>query len=341
MAKSSMDVVTQYVLEQMQLHHIPGAAVAVLDGERPLLASAYGVADLERGHPVSAESVFEICSISKQFTAAATLMLVDRGLLRLGDQLGMIMSSPPESWKPITIQHLLTASSGIKDYVNDVDDPRTPIRAAPNELLEYVASLPLNFPPGEKWSYSNTGYVLLAVVIERCTGARYEDFLASQILGPLGLSHTFRNDLKDIVPGRVCGYEFLEATWINRRVRWAGKATSGDGELLSTLSDLIVWTNSWSTHRLLSQSTTQTALTPATSDNGGLLQTNLSSHYGFGWFIGEHRGHRVHWTPGAGEGFSTTLMRFPSDGISVVVLTNIRQFLLADEIARGIAERVW
>jgi CubicO group peptidase (beta-lactamase class C family) len=335
------DPVIDFVREQMEASHIPGAAVALIRGQGEIRGAGFGLQSLEGEEPVHPQSVFEIASISKQFTAAAILLLQERSYLALDDPVEVFIPGSPPSWRGVTIRHLLSASSGIKDYLNDLEGPDVPVRGTSQELIEFVSRLPLNFPPGQRYSYSNTGYVILSMVVEQVTGLPYHEFLTSQMLIPLGLHHTFPNNLSRLVPDRVSGYEFQSPSWRDRHVVYSGKASGGDGELLSTLSDLCAWATSWSNGQVLNPSSIQLALTPATDRNGQLLQTTLSSNYGLGWFLGDHRGHPVQWTPGAGEGFSTTLMRFPHDQIVVIVLLNLEQFLLADELARRIAELCW
>jgi CubicO group peptidase (beta-lactamase class C family) len=335
------DAVSSFMEEQMLLHRIPGAAIAATIGDETIFSRAYGVADIELQEPVTPDSTFEICSITKQFTATATLRLIERGALRLDDHLAYFIPRPPNAWHQITLRHLLTASSGIPDYINDLEGHDVPIRGTAHELVDYVSRIPLRFTPGEQWSYSNTGYVLLTLVIEAVTGVPYDDHLASQVLGPLGLQHTFANDLSREVTGRVKGYELQGGTWIDRRVHWSGKESRGDGDLLSTLTDVLIWARSWRDQSLLSSHAIQSAFTSATSNRGHALETNLPSRYGLAWFLAEHLGHPVQWTPGAGEGFSTSLMRLPADDIVVVVLLNLRHFLLADDIARGLAQLLW
>ena len=335
------NAVDRYVQERMRADHIPGLALTVIRGVEVILQRGYGFANLECRAPVTADSVFEICSISKQFTVAAAMLLVEAGVLGVDDTLHSYLPDLPEAWQRITVRHLLTATSGIKDYLNDIHDDAVPIQASSQTVIQYVSTHDLNFPPGERWSYSNSGFVLLSLLIEQRSGLPYREFLQRRILAPLQLHATCANDLRRVIPNRVAGYLWEDAVWRNRRVSFAGKQSDGDGELVSTLADLIKWDTAWRSNQFLLPSSLQQIWTPATVNSGTVAQTSLDSDYGFGWFLGEHEGHRVYWTPGAGEGFSTSLMRFPDDDLTVIVLSNCDEFLWADALARGIGALVW
>jgi D-alanyl-D-alanine carboxypeptidase len=334
-------IVNRYVKEQMRADHIPGLALAIVWGGEVILQRGYGFANIEYSSPVTTDSVFEICSISKQFTVAATMLLVEADVLRLDHTLHSYLPDLPEVWRDITVRHLLTATSGIKDYLNDIKDNQAPIQESSQVVVQYVSTHDLNFPPGEHWSYNNSGFVLLSLLIEQQSGLPYREFLQSRILTPLQMHATYANDLRHIIPNRVAGYVWDDAEWRNRRVFFAGKQSNGDGELVSTLADLIKWDAAWRSNQFLLPSSLQQVWTPVTVNSKELARTMLDTHYGFGWFLGEHEGHRAFWTPGAGDGFSTTLMRFPDDDLTVIVLSNRDEFLWADKLARGIGALVW
>jgi D-alanyl-D-alanine carboxypeptidase len=341
MATTNESAVDRYVQERMHDDHIPGLALAIVRVGNVVMQRGYGFANLEYRAPVTADSVFEICSISKQFTVAATMLLVETGTLNLATTLHEYLPDLPETWQSITIRQLLTATSGIKDYLSDIEADSVPVQDVSRAVIQYVSTQDLNFQPGERWSYSNSGFVLLSLLIEQRSGLPYREFLHGRILAPLHLHATYANDLRRVIPNRVAGYVWENATWFNRRVYFAGKQSDGDGELLSTLIDLIKWDAAWRSTQLLQPSSLQQIWTPATVNSEALAQTALDSHYGFGWFLGEHEGHRAYWTPGAGDGFSTTLMRFPDDDLTLIVLSNREEFLWADRLARGIGALVW
>jgi CubicO group peptidase (beta-lactamase class C family) len=338
MSNSTLD---QYVQERMYAEHIPGLAIAIVRGAEIILQRGYGFANLEYRSPVTADSVFEICSISKQFTVAAAMLLIEAGLLEVDHTVHSYLPNLPEVWQNITVRHLLTATSGIKDYLDDIKDGTVPVQESSQMVVKYVSTHDLNFPPGERWAYSNSGFVLLSLLIEQRSGLPYRDFLQSRILAPLQMYSTYANDLRQVISNRVAGYVWEDAEWRNRRVFFAGKQSNGDGELVSTLTDLIKWDAAWRSNRFLLPSSLQQVWTPAMVNSKALAQTMLDTHYGFGWFLGEYEGHRTFWTPGAGDGFSTTLMRFPDDDLTVIVLSNRDEFLWADTLARGIGTLVW
>lgn len=333
--------VDQYVEEQMRTDHIPGLALAIVRRGEVILQRGYGFANLEHRSPVTADSVFEICSISKQFTVAATMLLVEAGVLGVDHTVHSYLPDLPEMWQNITVRHLLTSTSGIKDYLNEIKGDTVPIQESSQTVVQYVSTHDLNFPLGERWSYSNSGFVLLSLLIGQRSGLPYREFLQSRILTPLQMHATYANDLRHVIPNRVAGYVWEDGEWRNRRVFFAGKQSDGDGELVSTIADLIKWDAAWRSNQFLLPSSLQQVWTPATVNSKALAQTMLGTHYGFGWFLGEHKGHRAFWTPGAGDGFSTTLMRFPDDDLTVIVLSNRDEFLWADTLAREIGALVW
>ena len=185
----------------------PGAALLIMKDGQVLVRKAYGMADLELGIPLEPDMVFRIGSMTKQFTAVAALMLIEQGKLALADPITKFLPDYPIQGKTITIEHLLTHTSGIQSYT-DMDSWRPLLRKDMNltELIGVFKDQPMQFAPGERWRYNNSGYVLLGAVIEKVAGMSYESFLQKNIFDPLGLKNTFYGSATRVIPRRIPGY---------------------------------------------------------------------------------------------------------------------------------------
>jgi CubicO group peptidase (beta-lactamase class C family) len=192
--------------DALRQHPIPGAALAIVRGGRTVKTAAYGMANLEWQTPATPETVFEIGSITKQFTASAILLLAQEGKLSVDDKISKYLKGTPPGWSEISIRHLLTHTSGLKNYtgLGGFEAGRHLTQA---RFIAQIAVHPLDFPPGEKWAYCNTGYNLLGYIIENASGKNYWDFMEQNIFAPLGMSATRRRDAGAILPFRATGYE--------------------------------------------------------------------------------------------------------------------------------------
>jgi CubicO group peptidase (beta-lactamase class C family) len=260
------------------------------------------------------------------------MLLVKDGKVSLDDSITAKLPDLPAAWDKVNIRHLLDHTSGIKSYTSVKDFHKTARKDyARREIIDLVAKEPLEFAPGEKWNYSNTGYFLLGMLIEKVGGKPYGEFMAERVFKPLGMTQTRVNDLRAIIPNRAQGYE------------WAGDALKNGeyvsptqpfaaGMLVSTVADLVKWDAALANHTLLDATTLEQMWTPAKLAKG-------EAGYGFGWGIGKANGHRVVSHGGGIPGFSTELMRFPDDKLTVIVLTNMDGGH-AGSLARGIAGRI-
>jgi CubicO group peptidase (beta-lactamase class C family) len=262
--------------------------------------------------------MFQLASVTKQFTAAAILMLAEDGKLNLSDPIAKILPDTPPAWKDVTVENLLNHTSGIKSYTSLPSFQMTLRKDyTKKELIDLVRNLPLEFKPGEKFAYNNTGYFLLGMIIEKASGKSYGDFLAERIFKPLGMTSTRVNDLAAIIPNRATGYS---------RAAWFIGLRNGEyvsptqpfaaGALISSVNDMIKWDAALNTDRLLKQSVRDRMWTKAKLNNG------KSTTYGFGWALGERDGRRVVLHGGGINGFSTSIIRHLDDHLTVVVLTN-------------------
>lgn len=294
----------------------PGAAVIVRKDGRTILRKGYGLADLELGVPVEPDMIFRLGSITKQFTAVAILMLAEEGQLGLQDEITKFLPDYPAQGRRITIEHLLTHTSGIQSYT-DLEEWLGLWRQdfALPELIGLFKDKPMRFEPGQRWAYNNSGYVLLGAVIEKASGRTYEEFIESRIFKPLGMTHSFYGNTERIIPRRIPGYQagqkgFINAPYLSMTQPYAA------GSLLSSVDDLAVWSDAVFAGKLVGRAWLDKAFTPYKLKNGE------STGYGYGWFISDYQGHRIVEHGGGINGFSTYEMTLPEDRVFLAVLTN-------------------
>ncbi|HXF04296.1 MAG TPA: serine hydrolase domain-containing protein [Blastocatellia bacterium] len=325
------DRVDAYVRYMMERFHIPGLAMAVVKDGQVIAAKGYGRASLELDVPVTPETVFEIGSITKQFTAAAIMLLVEEGKVRLDDKISTYLPGLPETWSSVTVRHLLTHTSGIKSYTS-VMDFLTLCRNdhTSDEIIRMVSGFPLEFQPGEKWAYSNTGYYLLGLIIEKASGRSYWDFLDERIFKPLGMTATRSSEPKAIIPHRARGYSWMGDRYVNIDPLTT-TAAGAAGAIVSTVLDMARWDAALYTERVLKRSSLDQMWTPAT------LTSGQTTDYGFGWRVGEIRGHRFVQHGGGTPGFRSHFLRLPDDRLTIIILTNRGGSTPAGSIAQGIA----
>jgi len=319
------DKIDDYVSAQMLRLHIPGLSLAIVRDGRVAKAQGYGFANLELRARSTKETVYEIGSNTKQFTAAAIMMLVEDGKVHLEDTITKYFPEAPEEWRGITIRHLLSHTSGIQNHVAvphwlNVFRTNLAFETAPprDELLKMFFKLPLEFQPGETWAYDNTGYYLLGSVIEKASGKSYWQFLDERIFKPLGMNATRNTDPQPIVPNRASGYEWKNDHFENRPILLPAIAFSA-GSLLSTVEDMAKWDAALSSEKSLKKSSLDQMWTVAKLKNG---QPNKGP-YGFGWFIDQRNGHRCIHHDGSWQGFETAIDRYVDDQLTVIALTNL------------------
>lgn len=324
------DPADDYVRQQMEKQHIPGLALAVVKNGELEKASGYGLANVELNVPVRTDTVFQMQSITKTFTASAIMLLVEEGKLSVEDNITKYLPGLPDTWNAVTVRHLLTHTSGIKDFINEpIMDLRLDIQ--PGDVIEALRDKPLNFQPGEKYAYSNTGYHLLAMIIREVTGKYWGEFLKERIFDPLGMNDTRVISHSEIITNRASGYLWERNRLENGRYIAATILGYAGGGLRSTVLDLAKWEAALCSDKILKPSTLEQMWTRAELNDGS------KSGYGLGWGIGTHQGRRLISHTGAHmTGFKSAMVRFADDGVTVIVFTNQRG---ADQmaIATGVA----
>lgn len=323
-----VDSVNRYVTREIERRQIPGVSVAVLRGNRVLLARGFGFANLELRVPASDSTIYQSGSVGKQFTAAGVAMLAQKGRLSLDDGITHWLSEGRGVWDSITVRHLLTHTSGIAEYTDSTFDYRKDYTE--DQLVRFAAARPLDFRPGERWSYSNTGYLLLGVLIRRVTGRFYGEVLRELIFAPLGMRSTRIISEADIVPHRSAGYQLIGGRITNQDWVSPSLNTTADGALYFSVNDLVLWAKALNQRRIPGSQVLDSAWSPVRLNDGGLYP------YGFGWALSDQRGYRRIGHTGSWQGFQTAIFRYPEFDLTVIVLANLAQ-AEAGAIAQGIA----
>lgn len=323
------DGVDDLVQNEMRRHPIPGLALEIIQHGKPARIAAYGMANLEWRAPVTPETVFEIGSMTKQFTAAGIMLLAQEGKLSVDDKISRYLKDTPASWGKITLRHLLTHTSGLRNYTG-LDGFELTRHLTQAQFIRRIGREPMDFAPGEKWSYCNTGFNLLGYVIENVSGQGYWTFMRERIFGPLDMESTSQRDPRQIIPHRASGYETNRAgQYINRDYDLTDIFAAG--AMVSTIGDLAKWNAALDGQKLLTPATEAEMWTPVRLNDG-------STHaYGFGWFLDPLQGHPNIGHSGSTSGFSASLQRFPKDGLAVIVLTNSDETGIATKVAKAIA----
>jgi D-alanyl-D-alanine carboxypeptidase len=329
--------VDSYLQTMMQSRHIPGLSVAVVRDGSVTMQRSYGLANVELGSPTSPGSVFEIGTLSKQFTAAAVMLLHQDEKFRLDDPIRSHLPELPESWMPVTVRHLLTHTSGIPSYTN-VSGYFTARYASisKKQVLDSIVALPLRFVPGENWSPSNSDYYVLGLLIERLSGKSYERFLSERIFQPLGMSATRVNDYAAIIPNRVSGYTWDDNAALAHASPTHPSRLFGWASIVSSAADLARWEAALARGTLLAPSSLAHMWTPMKLTSGS------STRYGFGWYIHPS----AQWGTiiehgGSNAGFRSQIVRYSGDKTTVIVFSNLETtnaYDLADSVHRIISE---
>lgn len=309
----------------------PGASVSVIRDGKVIFARGYGLADLEHHIPCGTNTNFRLASVTKQFTAMAILMLVDRKEVSLEENLTDFFPEFPEYGRQITVRHLLTHTSGLIDY-EEVIPKGTEIPVLDRDVLRLLMQQDKTcFPPGTEYRYSNSAFAVLAQIIEVRSGQPFARFLKLNLFQPLQMDHTLAYEAGlSVVPNRAYGYSIADHAW-KRTDQSLTSSVLGDGGIYSSVADLFRWDEALYQAKLVSPKLLRLAFTPGVqTDQGG-------TGYGFGWFIGQYRGLKEIWHSGNSIGFTTRVARFPEKKFTVIILANRNEASLR-EISHQIAD---
>jgi CubicO group peptidase (beta-lactamase class C family) len=309
--------VDAFVRAEMEHQNVPGVAVAVVRGGEVLKAQGYGLANVEHQVPVKPETIFQSGSVGKQFTSALVMLLVEEGKLSLADSISKFFPGAPPVWTSITVRHLLTHTSGIPDYTDESLDYKKDY--SEEDLTRLAFGLKLEFAPGSKWKYSNTGYVLLGFIIGKVSGRFYGDLLRERIFEPLGMKTARIISEADIVPNRAAGYRLVDGQlenqeWVNPKLN-----TTADGSLYLSILDLVAWDRGLRAGAILKPESWAQVYTPVRLNDG------TTHPYGFGWGVEQVAGQEVHSHGGAWQGFKSYIVRYLGDDLTLVALANLAQ----------------
>ena len=328
---TAIDSIVQSALKEGP---VAGISVEVIKGGTVITARGYGSADLENGVPATPQTVYRIGSITKQFTAAAILQLVEQGKIRLDDEITRFLPDYPVQSHHVLIRHLLNHTSGIKSYTGLGPKWQTVMRLdlSHDSLVGLFKNETFDFAPGEQWKYDNSGYYLLGMIVEMASGQTYPDYLREHVFKAAGLESTYYCDAAPIIKHRAQGYEvhghqFANAAFLSMTQPYAA------GSLCSTVGDLVKWQQALEGGEVVGRESYRLMTTPDTLNNGTRLE------YGFGLGVGDLGGHRVIEHGGGINGFLTHLARYPADSLTVVVLSNTEAGN-PEAVAKQIARRV-
>ena len=295
----------------------PGLTVIVVRKGQVLHRAGYGLANVELGVAARPDHVFRIGSVTKQFTSAAIMMLADEGLLAVSDPITKFLPDYPTQGKTITVEHLLTHTSGIQSYT-DMPKWRSMLRQdlSLTQLIDVFKTEPMQFEPGARWRYNNSGYILLGAIIEKVTGKKYADVVRERIFQPLGMADTRYDDTDAVVPRRAAGYGRTGAGLVNAQYLSMTQPYAA-GALLSTVDDLAKWEAGLAAGKVVKAASLEKMFANYP------LASGAPSGYGYGWQIGAYEGRPVQEHGGGIPGFRAHVLRIPADGVYVAVLSNV------------------
>jgi CubicO group peptidase (beta-lactamase class C family) len=288
-----------------------GTVLVAKDG-KPVFREAFGLANRELDVAMTPESVLRLGSITKQFTAAAIMQLVEQGKLSVSDPVSKYYAAAPAAWSKITVEHLLNHRSGIPSYTGlpGFFEKQAMFPRKPEEIVALTQDMPLEFAPGTKHAYNNTGFVLLGYIIEKVSGQTYADYLQQHIFTPLGMKHSGYDDTTTLLPNRAAGYGFDNGVWSNSAYL-SMTLPHAAGSLYSTVDDLLIWEEAFFSDKVVSAA------------SRAAMTKDYGDRYGYGLGVNDLGGHKTVRHSGGIPGFSTDIIRFPDDGLTVIVLANL------------------
>ena len=327
---AAADKLDDLLKTKMETRKIPGLSLVVVRDGKVIKSMGYGLANVETETPATPETVYQLASVTKQFTATAIMMLAEDGKLTLDDPITKYLENVPSAWNAVTVRHLLNHTSGIKSYT-EVSGFATQSHkeVTAQDIIKIASDQPADFPPGEKWHYNNTGYYLLGVIIAKTSGKPYDEFLQERIFRPLEMKSTRLNVNRQVIKKRATGYTVKDGALCNGDYVSATQPYAA-GALVSTVEDMAKWDKALTDGKLLKKESYTQMWSPTRLKDGKMEK------YGFGWSVGDRNGHREIGHGGGIQGFSTYIGRYPEDKLTVIVLANSDQAnaqALANEVA--------
>jgi CubicO group peptidase (beta-lactamase class C family) len=324
------DPIDDFIQSEMKRSKAPAIEIGIVQNGKLIKHSVYGKSNLEQDVDAKVGDLYEIGSITKQFTAVATMLLVEEGKINLEDSVMKYLPDAAKAWEPIKIRNLLFQTSGLPDYAFEPGLGLTDEfdRA---KFLGDMGKLPLDFAPGIAWSYSNTNYALMGWVIEKASGKSYMDFLRERVFTPVGMTRTTFSDPNRIIPGRSAGY--LNVTGELIRTKYSSASINSDGTILSCVDDMLKWDAALRDRKLLKPSSYDLLWSRAQLNSGRWRP------YGMGFNVPLPGGEPYYGHGGNSAGYSAGCACYPKAGISVVVLGNVYAFG-GEPMAKQVAELV-
>jgi CubicO group peptidase (beta-lactamase class C family) len=294
--------------------HVTGISAMVIHDGHIIYDHSSGLADVEHKVPVTSHTNYRIASVTKQFTAMAVMMLKEEGKLSLNDPLTRFFPEIPAYGRQITMRHMLNHTSGLLDY-GDLVPPGTTTPLTGKDVLRLIAQQDSTFfPPGQRFQYSNTAYVLLGLIVEKVSGMPYGDFLRQRIFTPLGMNHTLLNSTTDSIPNRAYGYTLKEGQLV-KKDQSIYSYLQGDGGIYSSASDFCKWDQALYTSRLVQPETLKEIFTASAHPDD-------RTGYGYGWYVEEKYGFKRISHSGGTSGFSSYVVRYPEQKFSILLFAN-------------------
>lgn len=315
MMAQNTEAVMDQIIESVYKPGDPGATVLVAKNGKVVYRKAFGMANLELNVPMKPEMVFEIGSITKQFTAVSILMLMEQGKLSLTDDITKFIPDYPAQGHKITIHHLLTHTSGIKSYTGMQEwQPLWRKDMSPAEMIDLFKNQPMDFAPGERFLYNNSAYFLLGYIIEKASGLTYQQFLEDNIFKPLQMNNSYYGSHKRVIPNRAAGYQnqdgFTNAEYLSLTQPYSA------GSIMSNVDDMLKWQNAIRDNKLVKAGSIQLAF------KGYSTNDNKPFHYGYGWGVNEINGAPTLEHGGGIFGYTTNGIWLPGEDVYVIMLTN-------------------
>jgi CubicO group peptidase (beta-lactamase class C family) len=327
------DPLDKFINEQIRARKIPGLSVAVINDGKVIKATGYGFSNLELQTPATKDTVYEIGSISKQFASEAVMLLIEDGKINVDDSIRKYLpANAPDTWQKITVRHLLTHTSGLKDWT-EIKEFSYRREYSPEEFVVLVKDFPLQFQPGDNWSYSNTNLPLIGIIVELASGRSFEDFVDERIIKPLNLASIRFKHQEDVIANRATGYVLRNDVWKNGEP-FRPKVIAPSGGILATVVDLAKWWEAVLQSRVVKRASLDQMLAPAKLNDGRTIA------HGFAFFIDSFNGHKViqHFGSTVG-GFGSIVRYYPQEKLTLAVIGNLEDGGFGSEyIAKRVAD---